>query len=118
MNLAAAAEDVMNLIKSTGIKNVAMDARKLQLPGVLVMPSTIEVDRLDDRHGTIVWEAYAIAGDQGPMEALIKLGRMMDRLKNITTDGEFEHTSLTLINQNQGGLPALRFTVTTEVSGD
>ena len=117
MNLASAATEVMKMIKATGISNVSMDARKLNLPGVLIIPSTIELDRWDSDTATVVWEAYLIAGDQGPMEALIKLGRMMDDVKDIATDGEFEHTTITLINQNSGGLPALKFSILTEVQG-
>ena len=117
MNIASAADEVMALLKSAGVKNVSVDARKLALPGVLVSPSTISVDRFDTNTGTITWEAYAIAGDQGPMEALVKLGRLMGMLHDMALNGEFEHTTVTLINHNSGGLPALKFSIVTEVQG-
>lgn len=116
MNIAAAADEVMALLKAAGVKNVSVDARKLTLPGVLVSPNVISVDRFDADTGTIEWEAYVIAGDQGPMEALIKLGKLMDLLHDVALNGEFEHTTVSLINHNSGGLPALRFSIVTEVS--
>ena len=117
MDIAAAADEVLALLKAAGVKNVSVDARKLALPGVLVSPSNLTMDRFDAATGTIEWEAYAIAGDQGPMEALVKLGRMMGMLHDMALNGEFEHTTVSLINHNSGGLPALRFSIVTEVRG-
>ena len=117
MDIAAAAVEVIALLKAAGVVNVSVDPRKFTLPGVLVSPNVISVDRFDAGTGTVEWECYAVAGDQGPMEAFVKLGRMMDSLHDVAAGGEFEHTMVSLINHNSGGLPALKFSIITEVVG-
>ena len=116
MDIAAAAKEVIALLKAAGVVNVAVDPRKFTLPGVLVSPNVISVDRFDAGTGTVEWECYAVVGDQGTMEAFVKLGRLMDSLHDVAAGGEFEHTMVTLINHNGGGLPALKFSIITEVS--
>lgn len=113
VKVGAALKEVVALIESTGV-HAAADARSLDLPGALVAPDKVEVDRLGDDF-TVTWTVYLIAGDHGPVEALDDLGDMFDQVKDVLGVSEAEPMSLSLVNHSANDLPAFRMTFQTNV---
>lgn len=113
--IGEALAQVVQLLKSTGIKSVSADAASLNLPGALVTPDSIVYDRIGGEEYTVVWNVYLVAGDHGPVQSLNTLGHLLELVRPLGV-GTVETISMTLPDHASAALPALHFTISTNVS--
>ena len=114
VDLGVTAKEVVELLEDAGIRSVAMDARKLDLPGALVVLQGVDAQRLGEGVLVSEWEVYLIAADHGSFDALSDLGEMLEHVSSLAVGGEYEVTTLMLQNHGNTPFPAIRFTVLVE----
>jgi len=100
-----------------GVECVA-DERDLNLPGALIAPELFAFDRLDGESLKAIWRIWLIERDSDPISSLNRLGEMLSALQENTgvVASDIEPQALTLPNHSPDGLPALTFTIQTEIS--
>lgn len=111
---AAGRELAAQLADATGYP-AEVDPERLDAPGILVVPGAITADRLAAGILSAEWDVYlTVSAALTPTEALDALGAMLTKVAAVAPIPAAEPVAL---NIGAGvGLPALRFTLTTEVS--
>lgn len=116
MDLAADAGHIVDALSTAGI-SAAADPRDLSVPGVLVLPHSIELQSLDGSWAVVTWDLILIAAASGMPHALNDLGDLVSQVSTaipgVRPGSAFE--ARTFSDPALGGeLPALTTTITTE----
>lgn len=102
-------------LAGVGVKATS-DPRRLALPGVLLYPTLIDFDRLDDNAATVPVDVLLIAKGLGTPQALDQLEALLAKVRQLWTVPTVEMVTATLPSLAPDPLPAFRFTLTNQVT--
>lgn len=118
LNLGADGQQIAReLAAATGLP-ATTDPRDVQLPGVLIVPAQVTLDRLDAATATVEW-SVTVLGTGAPLpDALDTLGAALIELTTQRVwpmPGPWEATSVTLPDKAiNAPIPGFQTTLTTE----
>lgn len=117
MKLGAACQAVAQMITDAGVPAVT-DERDLNLPGALVGPANVSFEVLDATSYVAAWDVWLVTIDNGAGPALDELGDMLAKVRAVVQVDEARAQAVVLANHGADPLPALTFTLTTQITED
>lgn len=113
-----ALQEVVDALQDAGI-NATTEPKKLQLPGALVIPGTLEFDLLDSENYSFNIDIYLLTSEKGSVHSMNDLQALLNKARTKYSFPNAEPISLTLPNIGgpdpvPGLLIALQATITEE----
>lgn len=113
-DIAGAMAELVDSLKAAGIAATA-DVSKVEYPGIIVMPGTLEFPYLDGTQFDMQFNLWIVAADKGSVETWIELQNVLQKLRTV-----YEIADAIPINRpissTSNPVPALLVTLKTTIS--
>lgn len=110
-----ALNEIVALLVAADVAATA-DPTRLELPGVLVMPGTIEFPYLDGSQFDMEFNLWIMARDKGAVETWIDLQVLLQKVRGVFEIVDAIPINRPLANQSSEPVPALLVTLKTTIS--